>query len=260
MKILVVLKMVPDVVEELVLDPSGRSLDLDAIRMTLNGSDDDALEEALLLKERSGAAVTVVAGDAPEVDDALFTALAKGADRAVRVVWPDGPVSTRATGHMLAALLRDNPSLWPADLILTGTQASDDLDGLLTPALARSLDLPWLSVITRIGANLEKRVVRVVKEFSGGVRADFDIPMPCVLGVQAAEKPPRYVPVAKVRAAMKSQAIDTVDAPGVPGEPVMVETLAMSMPLATNMARMLDGSPERVSEELCGIFAARGLL
>ena len=86
MHILVLLKMAPDVVEELEIAPDGKSLDLDYLRLILSESDDHALEEALLLKERHNAKVTVLALDAPEVDDALFTALAKGADRAVKVV------------------------------------------------------------------------------------------------------------------------------------------------------------------------------
>ena len=41
--------------------------------MIVSESDDHALEEALLLKERYGGKVTVLALDAPEVDDVLFT-------------------------------------------------------------------------------------------------------------------------------------------------------------------------------------------
>jgi electron transfer flavoprotein beta subunit len=67
MNIVVVLKMVPDVVEELELAEGGASLDADALRMVPSESDEHALEQALLLKERGGGQVTVVALDAPEV-------------------------------------------------------------------------------------------------------------------------------------------------------------------------------------------------
>ena len=53
--------------------------------------------------------------------------------------------------------------------------------------------------------------VTVTKEFAGGLRGEFALPLPAVLGIQSAEKPPRYVPIAKVRAAMKSAKIETVD-------------------------------------------------
>ena len=70
MHILVLLKMVPDVVEDLEIAPDGKALDLEYLRMILSESDDHALEQALLLKERHGGKVTVLALDAPEVDDA----------------------------------------------------------------------------------------------------------------------------------------------------------------------------------------------
>ena len=54
MHILVLLKMVPDVVEDLEIASDGRALDLDYLRMILSESDDHALEQALLLKERHG--------------------------------------------------------------------------------------------------------------------------------------------------------------------------------------------------------------
>ena len=61
MNILVLMKMVPDVVEELEVAPDGASLDTEFLRLIVNGGDDHALEEALLLKERDGGTVTAVA-------------------------------------------------------------------------------------------------------------------------------------------------------------------------------------------------------
>ena len=82
MKIAVMLKQVPDLVEDLEVDASGISLDTDDIKFKLNEFDDHALEEAILLKE-SGAAdeVVVIAVDGDGVDKMLFTAIAKGADK-----------------------------------------------------------------------------------------------------------------------------------------------------------------------------------
>ena len=63
MHILILLKMVPDVVEDLEIASDGKALDLDYLRMMLSESDEHALEQALLLKERHGAKVTVLALD-----------------------------------------------------------------------------------------------------------------------------------------------------------------------------------------------------
>src|SRR3972149_576231 len=108
MDTLVVLKMVPDIVEELTLAADGRGLDRNQARMILNESDDHALEEALLLKERHGGKVTVLALDAPELDEALFAALAKGGSRAVKVTASSkDPATPQASAVLLQALERE---------------------------------------------------------------------------------------------------------------------------------------------------------
>lgn len=75
----------------------------------------------------------MVALDAPEVDDALFTALAKGADQALKITDGDSTQSTLSGAYRLAQALSTVPGLLPADLILTGAQAIDDLDGMTSP-------------------------------------------------------------------------------------------------------------------------------
>jgi len=50
MNILVLLKMVPDVVEELEVAEGGKTLKDEYLRMIVSESDDHALEESLLLK------------------------------------------------------------------------------------------------------------------------------------------------------------------------------------------------------------------
>lgn len=259
MNTVVVLKMVPDVVEELEIVASGDALDLDAVRMTLNESDDHALEEALLLKERVGGTVTVLALDAPEVDDALYTALAKGADRAIKVTGADEPVTTRMAAYLLRAVMAAEPGLLPADMVLTGTQAIDDLDGLMAPLLAHHLGWPYLGILTSV--KVEDHTASVVKEYSGGVRGEFDISLPAVLGIQAAEKPPRYVPVAKVRAAMKARPLETAGVPTMAeAGPPLAEIRQMRKPQAASEAELIGGEPEEAAEKLCALFAGRGLL
>ena len=61
MHIAVVLKQVPDLVEELEIDSGGKDIDRSLVKMKLNEFDDHALEQAVLLKESSGARVTALA-------------------------------------------------------------------------------------------------------------------------------------------------------------------------------------------------------
>jgi electron transfer flavoprotein beta subunit len=255
--ILVLLKMVPDVVEELEVGADGKSLNADFLRLNLNERDNHALEEALLLKDRYGGKVTALALDAPEIDDVLFTALAKGADRAIKATGAEPVLGTEAVVGRLAGGLA---SLLPVDLIITGCQAIDDLDGMVAPLVAHHLKLPYLGLVARVEVDAAANRAVVTKEFSGGVRGEFEVGLPAVLGIQAAEKPPRYVPVAKVRAAMKSAKVDTLDLPSAEGGAPAIEVLAMAKPEAAGHAEMLEGSPEEVAGKVCEILATRGLV
>jgi electron transfer flavoprotein beta subunit len=261
MNTLVLLRMVPDVVEELEIAPDGKRLDTEYLRMILSESDDHALEEAVLLKERYGGTVTVLATAAPDVDDALFAGLAKGVDRVMKIAGTEEALSAREAAHVFASALQREPGLLPADLILTGVQAIDDLDALVAPLVARQLKMPYLGIVTQVTVDAGAKVATVLKEYSGGVRGEFEVSLPAVLGIQAAEKPPRYVPVAKVRAVMKTSRIDSIAAPELPATSrSLLEVIEMKKPEATSHAEMLEGTPEAVSGKLVGILSERGLL
>lgn len=259
MNILVLLRMVPDVVEELEVAPDGKSLNDEFLRLIINEGDNHALEQALLLKERHGGTVTAVAMDQPEIDDVLFTAMAKGVDRAVKITGVEKGLTTRQTASLLSKTLPSAPNVLPADVIITGCQAIDDLDGQAAPLLAHDLKLPYLGLVTGMEMDPPGRKVLVVREFAGGVRGEFEIPVPAVFGIQVAERPPRYVPVAKVRAVAKSQTIETLAAGAVPEAPP-VNVIEMKKPEAAGRAEMIDGSPEEIADKICGILAERGLL
>ncbi len=254
MNMLVLLKMVPDVVEELEVAADGKSLDTSFLRTIINERDDHALEQALLLKERHGGKVTVVALDAPDIDDTLFAAMAKGADRAVKITDAPEGLTTQTAAKLCAQALA---GLLPADLILTGVQALDDLDGLSAAIVAHQLGLPYIGVVT--GVTADGPTATVIKEFAGGVRGEFAVTLPAVLGVQAAEKPPRYVPVAKVRAMMKTQKIETVPAAG-DVSAATIEVRQLAKPVVSSHAEMLEGSPEEAAAKLVERLAQRGLI
>jgi len=251
--------MVPDVVEELVIAPDLTRLERDELRMISSESDDHALEEALLLKERYGGRVTVLIPEAAEADATLYSAAAKGADRLIKLSGLEAAFGTHALAMACAAALRSIPDLLPADLILTGAQAIEDLDGLMAPLVAHQLGWPYLGIITKVD-ELKDGTVTVVKEFPGGFRGEFQMSLPAVLGIQAAEKPPRYVPVAKVRAAMKSARIEEAEAPEPASAAPQIEVLELAKPVAAGQAQMLEGSPEQVAEQLCQLLAERALL
>src|SRR3989304_1812983 len=123
MNIIVPVKLVPDLVEELTIDDSGTTLDKTWLRLIINELDDHAIEQAILPKERFGGHITMISPDIEGIDDLLFTAAAKGVDRLVKLVGDfESGVNNHALARVLAPFARD---LQP-DLVLIGVQAHDD--------------------------------------------------------------------------------------------------------------------------------------
>lgn len=260
MNYFVLLKMVPDTVEELEVGADGKSLDSDQVRLKLSDTDEHALEQALLLKEKCGGTVTVVTLEAPEVDEALFTALAKGADRAVKLSIEQAELGAVAAAQVFVSFLRlGTEALGTATLILCGSQANDDWQGELAPYVAEALSLPYLGVVGGVLLKNGQNAAMVLKEFSGGVRGEYELPLPAVLGVQAAEKPPRYVPVAKVRNFTKSGKIEAASVPA-PARPTVLEVDRMYKPEVAGRAQMLEGSVEEIAGRLADLLAERGII
>lgn len=247
MKTIVLLKRVPDLVEDLEVDDTGKALDEEFLSLKLNEFDDYALEEALQLNELGGGEVTVVALDGEEVDKMLFTALAKGADRALKITGAGDVDGTLALARVFAEVLGGESY----DLVLTGVQAADDRDGQLAPTVAALLDLPSVEVVTHIAAGDGK--VTLHKEYSGGVVAEFEADLPVVLGVQASRQPPRYAPVSKVRQVQQSATLDTFTAGGGAGPGLTV--VAMTPPETGEGAQMLGGV-----DELMEVLESKGVL
>ena len=254
MNIVVPIKMVPDLVEELVIDASGARLGPDALRLKLNEFDDHAIEQAILLKEKGAGQVTVVAPDIEGIDDALFTAAAKGADRLIKLTgnWNNG-----VNNHALARVFANFVKTLRPELILTGVQAHNDLDGAVGPQLAEHLGLPYVGYVS--GVMVCDGNVQARKEFPGGLVAEMQVLLPAVLGIQAAEKPPRYVPISKVRATMKTAKIETFPAAELEtaGAPT---TVRLFQPETGARATMLEGDADAVATRLVEIFKERGVL
>ncbi|MEE8435515.1 MAG: electron transfer flavoprotein subunit beta/FixA family protein [bacterium] len=239
MKILVPLKQVPDLVEELEVDDSGTQLDFEYLKMKLNEFDDHALEEALLIKESGDAEVTAIAIDGEDVERILFTALAKGADKAVRITGAD----PRADSRTLGAIFAEAAKSLGADLVLTGVQAPGDLDGQLGPAMAAAMDVPGISVVASVEPS--GGVVVLQKEYSGGMMAEFEVELPAVVGVQAARQAPRYAPVSKVRQIQQSATIEEMAATSSQGGKAG-KVVRMEPPSRGQGAKMLAGAAEIV--------------
>jgi len=254
MNIIVPVKLVPDLVEELSIDSSGTALDTSWLRMIVNEFDDHAIEQAIILKEHTGAHVTIISVNAEGIDDLLFTAAAKGADRLIKLT---GEVESGVNNHALARGMANIIKELKPDLILTGVQAHNDLDGSLGPQLAEYLGMPFVGYIS--GVKVDGEQVNVRKEYPGGLIGDMNASLPAVLGIQAAEQPPRYVAISKVRQMMKTVSIEELDLSTLDlmGGPTVNR---MFQPEVTERATMLSEDADEAANQLINLFKELGTL
>jgi len=249
----VLLRPVPDPVEELELNDDGSDLDRDYLGYVLNEFDDHALEEAVLLKEDAGGTVTVLGlGSADEMEQILYTALAKGADEAIQLGEDLEHLSVSSQAELFSSALEGRSY----DLILTGVQAADELDGQLGVRVAAKLGIPHVSVV--VGVAGSNGAVRVTKEFWGGITADYQVRLPAVVGIQAARQAPRYVAVSLIRQAQQGGNLSQSDVD--PSEDTSgIRVVAMRVPESGEGAELIDGDESAAAEKILEIIRAAGV-
>jgi electron transfer flavoprotein beta subunit len=240
----VVLKLVPDLIEEIEIDGDGQNVDTTFMRLIINEPDDHALEQALLLKESEGGAVTVIGPGVEDIDGVLFTAAAKGTDRQIKLT---GDFDIKVNNHALARAFADVLRELGPDLILTGVQAHNDLDGALGPILAEYMEMPYIGYVSGVSVEGESCVVR--KEYPGGLLGEVQVKLPAVLGIQSSEPPPRYVAVSKVRQAMKTVTLEEQTSQAL--DPSGGASISrMFQPETGERAEMIEGDVESIAERL----------
>ncbi|MDR5656403.1 electron transfer flavoprotein subunit beta/FixA family protein [Halodesulfurarchaeum sp. HSR-GB] len=170
----------------------------------LNEWDEYALEAAVSLREEGIAEEVVTVTIGPERSaDTIRMALAKGADRAIRI-WDDDlrgdpleDVSTRA------ALMAPVVEAEAPTLVLSGVQAADDGYGSTGVSLARTLGWQWGAVVNDFTLDREADSVRVRRELEGGIEEITTLSLPAVLTIQTGINDPRY---ASLRGLQEAQA------------------------------------------------------
>ncbi|MFN2472257.1 MAG: electron transfer flavoprotein subunit beta/FixA family protein [Gaiellaceae bacterium] len=196
MKIAVCVKQVPDTPNKRI-DPQTKRLDRRG-EGALNPFDANAVEEALRLKDTSGAAeVVLVSMGPPPAGDALRKALAMGADRSVLITDAAAAGSDLvATSRALAAALeREAP-----DLILFGQYAADSEGAVLWAAVAERLRRPMISQVAELTVEDGALTGRRQTEFGYDV---IRAPLPAVVAVSDAINEPRYPSLKGIMGAKK---------------------------------------------------------
>ena len=195
-KILVGLKRVVDYNVRVRVKSDGSGVDIDGVKMSINPFDENALEEALRIKERGDASeVIVVSIGSAEAQQQLRTGLAMGADRAILVESGESPDPLTCARIFLELINRESPGL-----VLLGKQAIDDDNSQTGQMLAALWERPQATFASEIAINGDS--ARVTREVDAGLEV-VDVDLPAVLTVDLRLNEPRYVKLPDIMKAKK---------------------------------------------------------
>lgn len=204
MKILVAVKRVVDYNIKVRIKPDGSNVDIDGVKMGINPFDENAIEEALRLKDKGVASeIVAVSLGTSASQDVLRHSLAMGVDRAILL---ETGVNLQPLG--VAKLLRAVVAREQPDLIILGKQAIDDDAGQTGQMLAALLNYPQGTFASTLEVNGNDVVV--TREVDGGTET-LALALPAVITADLRLNDPRFVKLPNLMMARKKP-IETISA------------------------------------------------
>lgn len=202
-KVLVCAKRVVDANVKVRVKDDFSDVDIEHSKMSLNPFDENAIEEAVKLKEQGLVnEIVAVSIGSEKCADTLRTALARGCDRAIRVNSID-----RLDSIIVAKILKQIVAKEQPQLIILGKQAIDDDANQVGQMLAGMLDYPQGTFISKLELNGDKALVR--REIENGTES-IEITLPAVLTADLHLNEPRFIKLPQLMLA-KKKPIETLE-------------------------------------------------
>ena len=200
MNILVCIKQVPDMESKFKVNAEGSWYDSADLAWRMNEYDEYAVEQAVQLKEKTGADLTVLCIGPERVKETMKKALAMGCDRGVHVA---DDASFKKDPFSIAAIIAEFAKPKSFDLIFTGMQSQDRGSAQVGMLVAEMLGLP--SITTIVGFAFENGTITVKRELEGGVKAKVTAPTPALVTCQLGLNTPRYPTLPNIMKAKKKE-------------------------------------------------------
>jgi electron transfer flavoprotein beta subunit len=204
MKILVAVKRVIDYNVQIRVKEDGTGVVTDNVKMSTNPPDDNAVEEAVKIKE-AGKATEVVAVTIGEekAQETVRKALAVGADRGIHVK-VDGTLEPLAVSKLLQKVVeKENP-----DLVLMGKQAIDDDCNQTGQMLSALLNWPQATFASKIDVKDGK--LEIIREIDEGLET-IEVNIPAIVTCDLRLNEPRYASLPNIMKA-KKKPVDQLNA------------------------------------------------
>lgn len=244
MKIITILKQVPDAEARLRATPEG--VDLSGVTFVIDGMDEYGVEEAIRLRERGEDAEVVALALGPaRFEEAIRTALAMGADRAIHLE-TDAELDPIAQAKVLAGVIAGEQ----ADLVFVGGKEADWDSAALGPAIAEVLGWPHSDWTTRL--ELQGTSAKVVHDADEGSE-ELTLPLPAVVTTQQGLNEPRYPTLPNIMKAKRKELkkLSLADAGGASAK---TEVLQREIQTRERRNRMVEGDAQQAAQELARLL------
>ena len=204
MKLLVTVKRVIDYNVQIRVKADGSGVEKDNVKMSMNPPDENAVEEALRIKEAGKAdEIIILSIGNDKAQETIRTALAMGADRGIHIK-TDVDLEPLAISKIISKVAEEEkPSI-----ILMGKQAIDDdsnQTGQMTSAL---LNWPQATFASKIEIDGQNAIV--TREIDEGLER-IKVSIPFVASCDLRLNEPRYASLPNIMKA-KKKPIDTKEA------------------------------------------------
>jgi len=196
MKILVAVKRVIDYNVQVRVKEDGSGIVTDNVKMSSNPPDDNAIEEAVKIKE-AGKATEIIAITVGEEksQDTVRKALAVGADRGI-LIKTEGAVEPLAVAKALQKIVeKEKP-----DLVFMGKQAIDDDCNQTGQMLSALLNWPQATFASKI--EVKEKTLEVTREIDEGLET-IEVNVPAIVTCDLRLNEPRYASLPNITKAKK---------------------------------------------------------
>jgi electron transfer flavoprotein beta subunit len=244
MNIVICVKQVPDT--ETKIRVKEGQVDHSETKYVVNPYDEYAIEEGLRIKERLGEGQITLISTGPErAKDALKSGLAVGAEEAIHLM---DEAFEGSDPYATALILSKTLEKLDYDIIFCGKQGVDEDHAQVGIILAELLDIPHVSVVTKLEISDDGKSVLAHREVEGGHEV-VEAPLPAVITAQKGLNEPRYASIKGIMAVKKKVIPEWnaeeigLDAASVGGDAAKVSFVEVTLPPDRESGKVFDEDP-----------------
>ena len=251
MNICVLIKQVASEDSPLLLNDDKLSLKTDSINFVSNEPDTYALEEALQLKEKNNATVTVCTLGPESARQVLKDALAKGADNGIFISDEGIDISSPLNiAKTISSALKDNNY----DLILSGLQSNDIGFSQVGLLVAEYLKTSHASLVMGTEIINNGSDIKVKLELENGWFQWSELKLPASLTIQSGINSPRYATLKGIMSVKNKEVKEFSKNDLSISEDNGYTVLEKFTPIKSKETTTIQGSADEITEQLVDVL------